>query len=81
MSQIKFSGHTMGCPKWDIHEVIRRFGEIGYDGIEYAISYGGMNPTEMKKLLADLDKKHDGLRYRIFGAMQRLPLEEWDIKR
>lgn len=26
---------------------------------------------EMKKLLASLDRQHDGLRYRIFGAMQR----------
>ncbi len=26
---------------------------------------------EMKKLLAELDRKHRGLRYRIFGAMQR----------
>ena len=26
---------------------------------------------EMKKLISDLDRKHDGLRYRIFGAMQR----------
>ena len=25
----------------------------------------------MKKLLAELDRKHKGLRYRIFGAMQR----------
>ena len=26
---------------------------------------------EMKQLLRELDRKHDGLRYRIFGAMQR----------
>ena len=32
---------------------------------------GNTQREEMKKLLADLDKKHDGLRYRIFGAMQR----------
>ena len=25
----------------------------------------------MKQLIAELDRKHDGLRYRIFGAMQR----------
>ena len=32
---------------------------------------GNTQREEMKKLLADLDRKHDGLRYRIFGAMQR----------
>ena len=32
---------------------------------------GNPQREEMKKLLADLDRKHDGLRYRIFGAMQR----------
>ena len=32
---------------------IKKLAEIGYNGIEYAISYGGMNPTEMKKLLAE----------------------------
>jgi hypothetical protein len=25
----------------------------------------------MKQLLRELDRKHDGLRYRIFGAIQR----------
>ena len=32
---------------------------------------GNTQREEMKQLLKDLDRKHDGLRYRIFGAMQR----------
>ena len=32
---------------------------------------GNTQREEMKQLLRDLDRKHDGLRYRIFGAMQR----------
>ncbi len=32
---------------------------------------GNTQREEMKQLLAQLDRKHDGLRYRIFGAMQR----------
>ena len=32
---------------------------------------GNTQREEMKKLLAELDRKHNGLRYRIFGAMQR----------
>lgn len=32
---------------------------------------GNTQREEMKNLLAELDRKHDGLRYRIFGAMQR----------
>ncbi len=32
---------------------------------------GNTQREEMKRLLADLDRKHNGLRYRIFGAMQR----------
>ncbi len=32
---------------------------------------GNTEREEMKKLLADLDRQHKGLRYRIFGAMQR----------
>ena len=32
---------------------------------------GNTQREEMKKLLAELGRKHDGLRYRIFGAMQR----------
>ena len=32
---------------------------------------GNTEREEMKKLLAELDRKHKGLRYRIFGAMQR----------
>ena len=32
---------------------------------------GNTQREEMKTLLRDLDRKHDGLRYRIFGAMQR----------
>jgi len=32
---------------------------------------GNTQREEMKRLLRELDRKHDGLRYRIFGAMQR----------
>ena len=32
---------------------------------------GNTQREEIKRLLHDLDRKHDGLRYRIFGAMQR----------
>lgn len=32
---------------------------------------GNTQREEIKRLLADLDRRHDGLRYRIFGAMQR----------
>ena len=32
---------------------------------------GNTQREEVKRLLADLERKHDGLRYRIFGAMQR----------
>lgn len=32
---------------------------------------GNTEREEMKKLLAELDREHRGLRYRIFGAMQR----------
>lgn len=32
---------------------------------------GNTQREEMKQLLRELDRKHDGLRYRIFGAMQR----------
>ena len=32
---------------------------------------GNTQREEIKKLLGELDKKHNGLRYRIFGAMQR----------
>lgn len=32
---------------------------------------GNTQREEMKQLLARLDREHDGLRYRIFGAMQR----------
>ena len=32
---------------------------------------GNTQREEMKQLIAELDRKHDGLRYRIFGAMQR----------
>ena len=32
---------------------------------------GNTQREEVKRLLAELDRKHDGLRYRIFGAMQR----------
>ncbi len=32
---------------------------------------GNTEREEMKKLLLELDRKHKGLRYRIFGAMQR----------
>lgn len=32
---------------------------------------GNTEREEMKKLLSELDRKHKGLRYRVFGAMQR----------
>jgi len=32
---------------------------------------GNTQREEMKQLLRDLERKHDGLRYRIFGAIQR----------
>ncbi|MBQ8207835.1 MAG: tRNA 2-thiocytidine(32) synthetase TtcA [Clostridia bacterium] len=32
---------------------------------------GNTEREEMKKLLSELDRRHKGLRYRIFGAMQR----------
>ena len=32
---------------------------------------GNTQREEMKQLLRELDRKHDGLRYRIFGAIQR----------
>ena len=32
---------------------------------------GNTQREEMKQLLRELERKHDGLRYRIFGAMQR----------
>ena len=32
---------------------------------------GNTQREEMKQLLRELDRKHEGLRYRIFGAMQR----------
>ena len=32
---------------------------------------GNTQREEMKKLLASLDRQHKGLRYRIFGAIQR----------
>ena len=32
---------------------------------------GNTQREEMKKLLSDLDRQHKGLRYRIFGALQR----------
>ncbi len=32
---------------------------------------GNTQREEMKKLLGELDKKHNGLRYRLFGALQR----------
>ncbi|MBR7137176.1 MAG: tRNA 2-thiocytidine(32) synthetase TtcA, partial [Clostridia bacterium] len=32
---------------------------------------GNTQREEMKQLLSKLDREHNGLRYRIFGAMQR----------
>ena len=40
---------------------------------------GNTQREEMKKLLANLDRKHDGLRYRIFGAMQRGEIDGFKI--
>lgn len=36
---------------------------------------GNTERAEMGKLLADLDRKHKGLRYRIFGAIQRAGID------
>ena len=34
--------------------------------------------TEVKELIYDLSARYPNLKYRIFGAMQRYPLEEWE---
>jgi len=46
MNGIRFSGHTMGCPDWDIYDVIRNFKEIGYDGIEVRVAPDGQIDAE-----------------------------------
>lgn len=38
---------------------------------------GNTEREEMKKLLASLDKENKGLRYRIFGAIQRGEIDGW----
>ena len=32
---------------------------------------------EVKELVADLERRYPGLKERVFGSMQRLPLPEW----
>ncbi len=44
--RIKFSGHTMGAPKCDIHQVIDLFRSIGYDGIEVRVAADGQIDSE-----------------------------------
>lgn len=43
---IRFSGHTMGAPGWDIYEVIDGFRAIGYDGIEVRVAKDGQIDSE-----------------------------------
>lgn len=38
---------------------------------------GSTKRQEMKDLIHDLDHKYPGLKNRVFGAMQRLPLNQW----
>jgi tRNA(Ile)-lysidine synthase TilS/MesJ len=38
---------------------------------------GKTKREEAKELLSELERRYPGLRGRIFGAMQRLPLEAW----
>ena len=40
---------------------------------------GNTQREEMKQLLAKLDREHDGLRYRIFGAMQRGEIDGFKV--
>lgn len=40
---------------------------------------GNTEREEMKKLLASLDRQHKGLRYRIFGAMQRGEIDGFKV--
>ncbi len=44
--RIKFSGHTMGAPQCDIHQIIDLFKEIGYDGIEVRVAEDGQINSE-----------------------------------
>lgn len=41
---------------------------------------GNTKRQEIKDLLKDLNKRYPGIRERIFGAMQRLPLPGWQMK-
>jgi tRNA(Ile)-lysidine synthase TilS/MesJ len=40
---------------------------------------GNTEREEMKQLLHELDKQHKGLRYRIFGAMQRGEIDGFKV--
>lgn len=44
--RIKFSGHTMGAPKCDIHQAIDLFKQIGYDGVEVRVAANGQIDSE-----------------------------------
>ena len=39
---------------------------------------GNTKREEVKTLIADLEHRYPGLKERVFGAMQRLPLPEWE---
>ncbi|GEM_PF-1402315 len=61
--RIKFSGHTMGAPQWDIYQVIKEFKKIGYDGIEVRVAADGqinsetITDAECRKIRAAADKE------------------------
>lgn len=40
---------------------------------------GSTKRQEMKDLIEDLDRQYPGLKNRVFGAMQRLPLDHWGM--
>ena len=42
---------------------------------------GNTKRQETKDLIRELERNNPGLSERLFGAMQRLPLDGWDIKR
>lgn len=39
---------------------------------------GNTKRQEVKELIAGLEKQYPGLKHRLFGAMQRLPLPQWE---
>lgn len=65
--RIKFAGHTMGTPNCDIHQCIKLFKQLGYDGIEVRVAANGqinsetMTDEEAKALLAEA--KAEGMEF------------------